>query len=441
MRVSITDDPYASPTREAYSYKTGVWPCKWIACPDTGEPPFVTVFRCRFTLEMPATVRAHVTADERYELYVDGSRVGRGSERGDKNNWFFETYDLALSGGDHVVVARVWSLGVDAAFAQMSVYPGFLLSPQDEAHQRLLGTGIAAWEAKNLGGYTFSNPLAAWGTGANVVVDGCKFDWGFERGEGSGWKKAEERDAGANAAQKNDYASMHLLRPATLPEMRDELWTNGRVRLVSAVSSSETHAIPVWEADNLPDESAQWSKLLTGEGSATVDARTKRRILIDLEDYVCAYPELVTSGGAGGSVRVYWQEALYNEPDAKTKGDRSEIEGKYFVTLWHIKDAIGDTFLPDGGQGRRFDTLWWQCGRYVEVLVETADEPLTIESLRFHETRYPLERESAFTASDARLAEVIPIAVRALQMCSHETYMDCPYYEQLMYAGDTRLEV
>src|SRR6201995_5293651 len=26
-------------------------------------------------------------------------------------------------------------------------------------------------------------------------------------------------------------------------------------------------------------------------------------------------------------------------------------------------------------------------------------------------------------------------------MCSHETYMDCPYYEQLMYVGDTRLQV
>ena len=26
-------------------------------------------------------------------------------------------------------------------------------------------------------------------------------------------------------------------------------------------------------------------------------------------------------------------------------------------------------------------------------------------------------------------------------MCAHETYMDCPYYEQMMYVGDTRLEV
>ena len=30
--------------------------------------------------------------------------------------------------------------------------------------------------------------------------------------------------------------------------------------------------------------------------------------------------------------------------------------------------------------------------------------------------------------------------LRGLQMCSHETYMDCPYYEQLQYVGDTRLE-
>ncbi len=33
------------------------------------------------------------------------------------------------------------------------------------------------------------------------------------------------------------------------------------------------------------------------------------------------------------------------------------------------------------------------------------------------------------------------LAVRGIQMCAHETYMDCPFYEQLMYVGDTRLEL
>jgi hypothetical protein len=31
--------------------------------------------------------------------------------------------------------------------------------------------------------------------------------------------------------------------------------------------------------------------------------------------------------------------------------------------------------------------------------------------------------------------------VRSLQECAHETYMDCPFFEQLMYLGDTRLQV
>ena len=87
-----------------------------------------------------------------------------------------------------------------------------------------------------------------------------------------------------------------------------------------------------------------------------------------------AYPEVITSGGAGSLVRIHWQESLFNEANTKTKGNRDEIEGKYFVTIWHGCDGIGDAFLPDGGTQRKFETLWWQCGRYVEVVVQTAEE-------------------------------------------------------------------
>ncbi|HEY1786823.1 MAG TPA: alpha-L-rhamnosidase C-terminal domain-containing protein, partial [Verrucomicrobiae bacterium] len=58
-----------------------------------------------------------------------------------------------------------------------------------------------------------------------------------------------------------------------------------------------------------------------------------------------------------------------------------------------------------------------------------------------NESRYPLENESSFDDGDPELPGVIGLAVRGLQMCAHETYMDCPYYEQLQYVGDTRLEL
>jgi hypothetical protein len=73
--------------------------------------------------------------------------------------------------------------------------------------------------------------------------------------------------------------------------------------------------------------------------------------------------------------------------------------------------------------------------------VSTDAAPLTIHRLTWRETRYPLEMESAFAAEDGRLQSITPMLIRSMQACSHETYYDAPYYEELMYAGDTRLEM
>jgi hypothetical protein len=164
-------------------------------------------------------------------------------------------------------------------------------------------------------------------------------------------------------------------------------------------------------------------------------------VIVDLENYFCARPRVGLSGGRDALVRVHWVEALFENFDNWSKGDRGAIEGKFFTSHWSKKDGVGDSFIADGGANREFEPLWWQAGRYVEIYVETADNPLTIESFELRETRYPLESEANFTCSDPRLKELEPVMIRVLQMCAHETYMDCPYYEQLMYVGDTRLEV
>ncbi len=432
MRILITDMPFP-PGPEAPWAERGRWPCAWIAVPGAGEPPFVAAYRLRFTLDTPATVRAHVTADERYELFLDGERIGRGSERGDADHWFFETYELALAAGAHVLAARVWSLGALAPYAQMRVRHGLLFAPEPPFTD-LLATGRAAWEAKLLPGYTFVDPSPAWGTGANLLIDGRAYPWGVECGEGSGWQPAAPTDERAGAPDGLEMPAAHRLCPATLPPMLERELRAGSVRLVAAVPSLETQPIPVRAADHLVGEPG-WADLLAGRGAVSVPPHTARRVIIDLGNYFCAYPEIVTSGGAGATVRLLWAESLYTEPVwwHNRKGDRNAIEGKYFC-------GVGDTFLPDGGPQRRFTTLWWQAGRYLELAVSTGAAPLTIERLTLRETRYPLEMESAFAASDGRLAQVVPLLVRGVQASAHETYADSPYYEQLMYASDTRLE-
>ena len=193
MRTLIDHDPYLDRAENTRWHTRGMWPCAWIGCPDT-PMPFVAAYRRHFALDHAVVLRIHVTADERYELFLDGTCMGRGSERGDPHNWFFETYDLSLQPGPHVLVAKVWALGKQAPLAQMSVYPGFLLAPQEEAYFPLVGTGVAEWDVKPLDGYRFVNvtPSGAYfAIGSNSSIDGHPFPWGFERGAGPGWQPAQ----------------------------------------------------------------------------------------------------------------------------------------------------------------------------------------------------------------------------------------------------------
>lgn len=440
-RALIFSDPFTTADPSAGWSERGTWPCRWIGYPLPDQTPLVMAYRLRFTLDMPITVRVHVTADERYELFVNGDQVGRGPERGDPRHWCFETYDLQLDAGAHVLVARVWALGDLAPLAQFSLQPGFLLCPELAQHQDLLGTGRAAWEVTLLDGYSFTSPMGAFAVGHNIVLDGTQATWDWEQGLGDGWLPARTLHSGYSAAQRNEVLPReHLLTPALLPPMLDEPRQVGRACHISAPALSETHALPLLSADHLSAEESAWNALLQGRGPLTLPPHTRRRIIIDLEDYYCAYPEAIVSGGEQATLRIHWQESLFIDPRTWERGERDVIEGRYFTSIWWHRDGLGDCFRLDGGQDRRLRALWWQAGRYVEILVETSNQPLTIDRLTFRETRYPLVLESSFTASDERLARVVPIAFRALQMCAHETYADCPYFEQLMYVGDTRLE-
>ena len=53
---------------------------------------------------------------------------------------------------------------------------------------------------------------------------------------------------------------------------------------------------------------------------------------------------------------------------------------------------------------------------------------------------YPFEEVGAFSASDPVLAKIWETGTRTARMNAHETYMDCPYWEQMQYIGDTRIQ-
>ena len=66
---------------------------------------------------------------------------------------------------------------------------------------------------------------------------------------------------------------------------------------------------------------------------------------------------------------------------------------------------------------------------------------MTILPQPYVETAYPLVNSKKPKFSDPKKEKLYDVAFRTLQLCTHDTYDDCPYYEQLMYACDTRLEM
>ena len=447
QRIYLDQTPFARDAGQNWQQQ-GLWPAHWIALPDA-QTPLVAAYKLQWHQAAPATVPVHVSADERYELYFDGALIGRGPERGVPDHWFFESYQLQVEAGAHLLVARVWSQGAGshalggrsagAPFAQESVAHGFLLCPDDAALAPLLATGQAPWQARIIEGIAWVAPLCNWGTGDGVTMDGRLYSWDFQQGAGEWGAVARTERAGRAGAQR-EAGGLHALVPASLPPMLEAQRSGFRVRHVSATPAPTTE-IPVRQSDSLPDEVAAWQKLTDGEAAVTVPAHSQRRVIVDLENYFCARPSLTLSGGRDALVRVHWAEALYDDLDKWSKGNRDQIEGKHFTATYNRQDGVGDRFISDGGNSRRFETLWWQSGRYLEIYVATGDEPLTLDRFALIETRYPLEMESHFASSDAGLAQITPLLLRSLQMCAHEAYMDCPYYEQLMYAGDTRLQI
>ena len=434
-RILIDKEPFIERSKFEPGWawsRWGNWPVWWVDHPERSlSEPSVAVFRLKFNLEEAAPLRLHVSADHRYRIFLDGRDFGRGPERGDIQHWFFETYEGKVPAGEHLLAVQTWWLGEKAPYAQMSVRPGFMLAAEGIWLEQL-STGHAKWETALMPGLEFIAPGDTWGTGWNVRVDGASYPWDWESGGGElEWRGAQKIAMAVSAAWKNETLPYWMLLPAALPPMLDEPANPGVLRhLAEGIAP-----YPVTANRHLAAEARGWSAWLSGLTPMHIPAKTSRTALIDLENYYCAYPELLVSGGQGTQIRLQWAEGLFLKADGGGKGQRDEIEGKFF------RGGVGDEFLPDGGEQRLFATLWWQAGRYLELTVRTGDFPVTLERLSLRCTGYPLKMEGRFDASDVQFSRFLPIAERAIQMCSHETYMDCPYYEQLMYVGDTRLEV
>ena len=387
--------------------------------------PVFLRFRKQFAVADSAKpLRIHLSADERFELQCDGTRIARGPDRGDVNHWSFSTYDLSLTAGPHTLEAVVCWMGPFSPWAQISWRGGFILkaeAPYDEA----LTTGKSEWEVAELPGAKLTPPnVGPFATGAQYDMAGCGIAWQT----GTFTKAIVIRDAVSGPSYGLSVPGWHLY-PSVLPDQLESHVRPGRI--VAVADTADPKLVFTAQHAEAPAR-GDWQALITDGKPLTLLPNAHVTALWDLGDYYCAFPQLTTEGGNGSRIVWSWAEALVDAQEHK--GNRNVFVGK---TL----PGVDDAFCPDGRAGAQFAPFWWRSGRWCALRITTAGEPLTLRAVALEESRYPVGGDDTFTCDDPRVAAIRKIALRGLQMCMHETYVDCPYYEQQMYPGDTRVQM
>ena len=404
----------------------------WIWHP--GDPAGVAAI-CRFQLdfEVPEDAgpcRFHVSADQQYELFLDGERISHGPESGDIEHWPFATFEVTGLQGKHRLEATVWWAGDHAPTQRLTVRKGFILKGEG-ALDSLISTGAAPWQVQNRTGFeclgihhesvpcqpfddTLSdlrNMEAQPFVAAVTVAPGLEADnWRRRQIAGAQWQ----------------------FFPARLDEQRRRMRRGGGIRAAWDTFPERPFRVDADAAN--PEDWKAFGNLIAGQGGLEVPAHTRLTFLWDLDDYVCGYDQLHVSGGRDARIRWCWDESLFVQEDCRNrKGNRDEVVNKWFR-------GCADTFILDGAEDRRIQSVWWRSGRYILLSVETGDEALTIHDMHILATGYPMDFEGQFEADIHRLPELKQMCLRGLQNSSHDTYLDCPYYEQRMFVGDSRTE-
>ena len=400
----------------------GFWEAVWISHPTASKTDW-GIFHFRRTVSLPAAPErfvVHVSGDNRYRLYVNGREVVHGPMRDDLDHWRYESIDLApyLQAGDNVLAAVVWNFGEHRPVFQNSYRTAFLLQADDPAHAAV-NTSPEGWKVWSNDAYAPEvEAIRALQTyhvvGPGERLDAARYPWGWQTADfdDTEWLAPMQVEAAYPATLGTVYA--WGLLPRSLPLMEDR-----EVRLAK-VRRSEGATVPVG--------------FLAGDEPLIIPARTTATLLFDQDHLTNAYPIVWVSGGSGSEVRLTYAESLYQPGGGPNdKGNRDVVEGK-------VMKGQQDVFLPDGGQERTYRPLWFRTYRYLQLEVTTTDVPLIIEDLYGRFTGYPFEERGRFESDDVALGRIWDVGWRTARLCAGETYYDCPYYEQLQYVGDTRIQ-
>ncbi|KAJ0426846.1 Six-hairpin glycosidase [Aspergillus carlsbadensis] len=386
---------------------------------------------------MPASLRVYITADTKYKLYVNRQLVRFGPVKGDSALWFNDQVDLApylVHGVNHIgihVLRFFYATTYASSFPRLPS-GGVRVVPVDVEDQ---------WAQQ-----VQSSPL--WETAIDPTTV-LRID--------------EAEDDFLNIYEKSVPATMDqwIWVPARLLEFQSSTGLSPPWNLADRmIPDMERNHITLKALHNidscLPREAWERNLLASDESNSALHlpAHSTHSIDLDCPSHVTAFLSLrftrpLTSGSR---VTLTYAESYEEQPTLvpylRRKGNRLDI----------TKSIHGprDIFELQGSQGVQnlgyYDAeqteeviapFHFRTFRFIRVLIQVGSSDLVFRGLAIEAVNYPLDILASIRVDpQAHEADALwETSIRTLVNCMHDCYEDCPFYEQLQYAMDTRSSI
>lgn len=383
------------------------------------------LFRRGFQLDrVPRRAPLFITADQSYQLFVNGAFVARGPARGFQAHWPYDEIDLArwLVPGRNVIAVRAYNPGASNFQYVSQGYAGLLVAAR---WGRLSLASDASWRCLPDPGPRRDTIRTAIQLFPQEHFDARPgpVDWTSTAFDDHAWLTP--------ATQPFGVLPWASLEPRGIPLLREVAQRPGRI-IGRAAGDCGMDWATTRNVYLLRQNEDHRHAPATGDAAefdvpATGPARF-RSVLIDLGQPVVGNFSVVVAGGRGGEIIDF----IYTE-------------------IIDTATLAPDLRFPDGSRvtlsarlicraGRTAHFFYHPFGfRFATITVRESAAPLQI-SLTFRSTLYPLERRGAFHSSEPGLEQIWETCARSQQNCMLDAYVDTPWREQAQWWGDARVQ-
>jgi hypothetical protein len=203
-----------------------------------------------------------------------------------------------------------------------------------------------------------------------------------------------------------------------------------------------------------PSKSSKASDATNGvESTVTLLAGTTHQVDLEVAHHMTAFLKIRFQRPIrGGSVvTLTYAESYEDEPTAipylRRKGHRKDYSKRLFgpKDIYQLRGYENAQLLEYEHQEKTEEILvpfHFRTFRFIRLNVKAIGSDLQMIGISIQSVNYPLDVSARLNIPlDSDVEPLWTTSIRTLINCMHDCYEDCPFYEQLQYAMDTRSSI